>query len=153
MILCRMPTFEHPRHLIDENVVEAERRVVPEDSDEVLDEFHVHILQTATVQFKHQSHRVSVLFPGEGHTKYNNSGIYEQVSKFYPSYFLIPFKPLELVEDEFFHLIHEFLGLSVRPHPEDQDSLAVLVAAVVEQSPSLLELVPQFCVLDICNRK
>ena len=58
-----MLTVEHPRHLVDEDVVEAERRVVPEDSDEVLNEFHVHILKAATVQFKHQGHRVSVLFP------------------------------------------------------------------------------------------
>ena len=64
VILLWLLTIEHPGHLVDQNVVEAERRVVPEDSDEVLNEFHVHILEAATVQFKHQGHRVAVLFSG-----------------------------------------------------------------------------------------
>ena len=67
-------------------------------------------------------------------------------------FFKIPFEPLELVEDELFHVLHLVLGLGVRPHPEDQHSLAVLVAAVVEQSAPLFVLVQQFGVLDICNR-
>ena len=61
----------------------------------------------------------------------------------------IPFEPLELVEDELFHVVHLVLVLGVRPHPEDQHSLAVLVAAVVEQSAPPFVLVQQFGVLDI----
>ena len=63
MILSSAPTVEHPRHLVDEDVVEAEWRVVPEDSDEVLNEFHVHVLEAATVELEHQGHGIAVLLP------------------------------------------------------------------------------------------
>ena len=64
----------------------------------------------------------------------------------------VPFEPLELVEDELLHVVHLVLVLGVRPHPEDEHPLAVLVAAVVEQGATTLVLLQQFRVLDICNQ-
>ena len=65
---------------------------------------------------------------------------------------MVPFEPLELVEDELLHVLHLVLVLGVRPHPEDEHPLAVLVTAVVEQSAPLFVLVQQLGVFDVCDR-
>ena len=64
----------------------------------------------------------------------------------------IPFESLDLVEDELLHVFHLILGLGVRPHPENEHPLAVLVAAVVEESAPLFVLVQQLGVLEVCNQ-
>ena len=56
-------TVENPRHLEDQDVVEAPRVVVLEDLDHVLDQLHVHVLKATSGAIEHQGHLIAVVFP------------------------------------------------------------------------------------------